>query len=195
MDSAPILVCFGTRPEVVKLAPVLRELGHHGGYRPVAASTGQQADLVQVALRDFGLSVDHDLAVMAENQNLWDLSARILTRMRGLLEEVQPAAVIVQGDTTTCFAAALAAFYGGVPVAHVEAGLRTGDLVELTTRRGRLRLPAWIGGRGDPPPGSVFVPFFDEARLVNRLTLAEHCPISKQPDYKKCAVQVTKVEP
>ena len=74
-----------------------------------------------------------------------------------------------------------------------ELGLRTGDLVKLETRRGALVLPAWIDGRGSPPKGSVFVPFFDETLMINDLTLDAHDPFSKQPDYKKCAVRVTKV--
>ena len=73
-------------------------------------------------------------------------------------------------------------------------GVRSGDTVEVATRRGALRLPVWVGGRGEPPPGTVFVPFFDEGHLVNRLTIAAHDPISKQPDYKKCAASVRVVE-
>ena len=74
-----------------------------------------------------------------------------------------------------------------------EKGIGDGDPVRLTTRRGELILPARVGGRGEPPRGSVFVPFFDEKLLINKLTLDAHCPISKQPDYKKCAVEVTPV--
>lgn len=88
-----------------------------------------------------------------------------------------------------------------MPGAYVEVnsadadalGVRTGDRVIVSTRRGELELPAWVGGRGDPPRGSLFVPFFDESKLINRLTLEAHCPISKQPDYKKCAANLRKV--
>ena len=76
-----------------------------------------------------------------------------------------------------------------------ELGVRTGDLVRLVSRRGVLELPVWVDGRGQPPRGSVFVPFFDEDRLVNLVTLEAYCPISKQPDYKKCAVKIEKVVP
>jgi nitrate reductase NapA len=72
-------------------------------------------------------------------------------------------------------------------------GVKTGDKVRLETRRGSLELVAWIDGRGKCPKGHVFVPFFDETKLINRLTLEAHCPFSKQPDYKKCAVRVVKV--
>jgi nitrate reductase NapA len=90
--------------------------------------------------------------------------------------------------------------HGAVPGAYVELnaedakrlGVRTGDLVVLESRRGSIELPAWIGGRGEPPKGSVFVPFFDETKLINELTLEAHDPFSKQPDYKKCAVRVSK---
>ncbi len=76
-----------------------------------------------------------------------------------------------------------------------EMGVRSGDLVRVASRRGVLELPVWIDGRGQPPKGSVFIPFFDENRLANLVTLDAHCPISKQPDYKKCAVSVEKVAP
>jgi len=74
-----------------------------------------------------------------------------------------------------------------------ELGIQDGEVVQVKSRRGEVRLPVSIGGRGEPPPGSVFVPFFDEERLINRVTLDATCPISKQPDYKKCAVQVVKL--
>lgn len=88
-----------------------------------------------------------------------------------------------------------------MPGAYVEMhrldarklGLENGDMAAIETRRGRLELPVWIGGRGAPPEGSLFVPFFDEHVLINELTLHEHCPISKEPDYKKCAARVMAV--
>ena len=88
-----------------------------------------------------------------------------------------------------------------MPGAYVEInrddarslGVKTGDHVKLETRRGEIVLTAWIDGRASCPPGHVFVPFFDERRLINRLTLEAHCPFSKEPDYKKCAVRLIKV--
>jgi nitrate reductase NapA len=92
---------------------------------------------------------------------------------------------------------------GAMPHAYVElhpedaaeAGLGNGDLALLKTRRGEIRLPVWSNGRGSPPRGSVFVPFFDETLLINDLTLQDFCPVSKEPDYKKCAVAVRKAPP
>jgi nitrate reductase NapA len=88
-----------------------------------------------------------------------------------------------------------------MPAAYVEVsredaaaiGVKTGDRVRLETRRGTLELPVWIDGRGRCPKGHVFVPFFDETKLINRLTLEAYCPFSKEPDYKKCAVRLVKV--
>ncbi|MDP7009637.1 MAG: molybdopterin dinucleotide binding domain-containing protein [Phycisphaerales bacterium] len=74
----------------------------------------------------------------------------------------------------------------------LELGVRSGNDVVVETLRGSLTLPAWIGGRGEPPKGSIFIPFFDEKQLVNNLTLDAICPISKQPDYKKCAARIKK---
>ena len=81
------------------------------------------------------------------------------------------------------------------PEDAAEKGINNGDMVKLTTLRGELVLPAWINGRGRPPRGSVFVPFFDEKLLINRLTLDAYCPVSKEPDYKKCATKVEKYNP
>lgn len=87
-----------------------------------------------------------------------------------------------------------------MPSAYVEMhpddarrrGIQNGERVVVETRRGELEVPVWIDGRGQPPEGTVFVPFFDESKLINELTLDEHCPVSKQPDYKKCAARVRK---
>ena len=123
-----ILVAFGTRPEAVKLAPVLALLRQDPHLQALAVATGQHRDLVQAALDPFGLVPDIVLDVMRPGQDLPSLTARLLGAMAGVIAESRPQLVMVQGDTTTTFAAALAAFYDRVPVAHVEAGLRTGDM-------------------------------------------------------------------
>lgn len=122
-----IAVVFGTRPEAIKMAPVYRAANETPGLRPVLVSTGQHTDLLRGALASFGLKPDHELSVMTCNQTLGGTAAKILERCTSLFEEIRPAAVLVQGDTTTAFIAGLSAYYLKIPVGHVEAGLRTYD--------------------------------------------------------------------
>ncbi len=122
-----LLFIVGTRPEAIKLAPVICEAGRRGHFRALVCATAQHRGLLDSALATFGLKPDEDLDLMRPGQSLPDLTSRLFAALPPVLDRVRPAAVIVQGDTTTAFAAALSAFYAGVPVAHVEAGLRTGD--------------------------------------------------------------------
>lgn len=119
------LVLAGTRPEVIKLAPVVFELKNRKDIRVTLCSTGQHKQMLEQALFDFGLTPDEDLAVMHPNQTLASLSSRIFERVDPLLERLAPTWVIVQGDTTTVTIASLASFYRQIKVAHVEAGLRS----------------------------------------------------------------------
>jgi UDP-N-acetylglucosamine 2-epimerase (non-hydrolysing) len=123
-----IACVVGTRPECIKMAPVIIALRAADIWDVVVLNTGQHRDLTRQALGLFGLEADVDLDVMAADQSLAGLSARILTRLDAWLAEEAPDLLLVQGDTTTVFVAALAAFYRRVPVGHVEAGLRTHDL-------------------------------------------------------------------
>ena len=123
-----ILVIFGTRPEAVKMAPVVWALQRQPGARPLVCVTGQHRQMLDQVLELFAIQPDYDLALMQENQSLAGLNARSLTAVADLLAETRPDLVLVQGDTTSAMAAAMAAFYARVPVGHVEAGLRTGDL-------------------------------------------------------------------
>jgi UDP-N-acetylglucosamine 2-epimerase (non-hydrolysing) len=118
-------VVFGTRPEAIKLAPVIRELGRR--FRLTVCATGQHRELLDQVTRLFRIPVDHDLGVMQEDQKLDELTGRALARVSQVLDQVNPDVIIVQGDTTTAFVAALAGFYRRTPVAHIEAGLRTQD--------------------------------------------------------------------
>lgn len=122
-----VAIVMGTRPEGVKLAPLVHELRRQGRLRPVVVSTGQHREMLRQTLELFDLEPDIDLDVMCPNQSLYDVTCRTLDRMRPVLTELRPAWVVVQGDTTTAFAAGLASFYEKIPVAHVEAGLRSGD--------------------------------------------------------------------
>lgn len=119
---------IGTRPEAIKMAPILHELRAHDHLRPLLISTGQHQRLLDQAFADFALKPDYRLEVMRENQSLSELTARILQTITPIFVQEKPAAVLVQGDTTTAFSAALAAFYMRIPVYHIEAGLRSHQL-------------------------------------------------------------------
>lgn len=124
-----VLTILGTRPEAIKLAPIIRELGLRSGtFESSVCLTGQHRELLDPMLDFFEVKPHYDLQLMRANQTLSGLTARLLEALDPLLEKVRPDWVIVQGDTTTVMAGALAAFYRGVRIAHVEAGLRTGDL-------------------------------------------------------------------
>lgn len=123
-----VLVAFGTRPEAIKMAPVVRTLADTDGLRTIVCSTGQHKEMLQPVLDLFAIQVDHDLDVMQPDQSLNGLMARIVERIDGVLAAEAPDRVLVHGDTTTAAAASLAAFHRRIPIGHVEAGLRTGRL-------------------------------------------------------------------
>ncbi|WP_280950010.1 non-hydrolyzing UDP-N-acetylglucosamine 2-epimerase [Zhengella mangrovi] len=118
----------GTRPECVKMAPVIRELKNSGWADPIVVSTGQHRDLVRQIMDLFEIIIDHDLDVMTPNQSLASLSARIFERLDALLLAEKPDMIIIQGDTTSVMISSLAAFYRNIAVGHVEAGLRTNNI-------------------------------------------------------------------
>ncbi len=123
-----ILVVMGTRSEAIKLAPVIMELRRHqDGIQTVVCATGQHREMLQQALKPFGLHPDFNLDVMTANQSLADVTRAVLKGMDSVLEREKPDMVLVQGDTTTIMAGSLAAFYRRISLGHVEAGLRTGD--------------------------------------------------------------------
>ena len=121
-----ILVAFGTRPEAIKLAPVIRALEETPGMLVRVANVGQHAEMLDETIAAFGIATDHRLEVIKPEQTLEELTARALRRIGAVIRDDAPDLVVVQGDTTTTFVSALASFYARVPVAHVEAGLRTG---------------------------------------------------------------------
>ncbi len=122
-----ILLVFGTRPEAVKMCPLVRELKSREQVDTVVCVTGQHDELLAPVLRAFSVTPDYDLGVMRPEQSLFDVTTLVLQRLRPVLEKVRPDVLLVHGDTTTTFAAALAGYYERVPVGHVEAGLRTYD--------------------------------------------------------------------
>lgn len=122
-----IAVVFGTRPEAIKLAPVIKELESREGFEPWVIVTGQHRDMLDQCLDTFKLVPDADLDLMTDNQTLFELTSRAIPALGASLAAAKPDMVLVQGDTTTTFAASLAAYYLQIPVAHVEAGLRSFD--------------------------------------------------------------------
>lgn len=130
MQRAAILCVVGTRPEAIKLAPLVLALGSHPRLRPVVVSTGQHGELLDRALAAFGLAADHDLGVMKPGQTPADVVAAALPGLMRIIATVHPAAVVAQGDTASTWAAAQAAAYAQVPLVHLEAGLRSGNIAE-----------------------------------------------------------------
>jgi UDP-N-acetylglucosamine 2-epimerase (non-hydrolysing) len=129
MTMKKILLVFGTRPEAIKMAPLVKKLQEYPElFQTIVCVTGQHREMLDQVLRLFDITPDYDLNIMKPNQDLYDITSRILLGMRDVLKEVQPDIVLVHGDTTTSMAAALAAFYQQIPVGHVEAGLRTGNI-------------------------------------------------------------------
>lgn len=122
-----VLIVFGTRPEAIKLAPVIRELKRCPEFTPMVCVTAQHRQMLDPLLSLFQVHPSYDLDIMREHQSLNDVTAQVLIRLREVLEKEHPDLVLVQGDTTTAMASALAAYYQRIPVGHVEAGLRTGD--------------------------------------------------------------------
>jgi len=142
-----VMAVLGTRPEAIKLGPIVRELTRARNFDVTVVATGQHADLVGQMLRVFRAKADYDLGVMTDSQTLSGLTERILNRLDPVLQAEKPDVVLVQGDTTTAFAAALGAFYRRIPVGHVEAGLRTDDryspFPEEINRRLVSQLSTW----------------------------------------------------
>lgn len=121
-----IMLVFGTRPEAIKIAPLVKEFQKYPEkFKTVVCVTGQHREMLDQVLHIFEITPDYDLNIMKKGQDLYDVTARVLMGMRDVLKEVLPDVVLVHGDTTTSMAAALAAFYQQIPIGHVEAGLRT----------------------------------------------------------------------
>lgn len=123
-----ILLVFGTRPEAIKMAPVVLELRKSSTLRVSVCVTGQHREMLDQVLSIFDIAPDYDLNLMRAGQDLSDISARVILEMRPVLDDCRPDIVLVHGDTTTAMAAGLAAFYARIPVGHVEAGLRTNNI-------------------------------------------------------------------
>jgi UDP-N-acetylglucosamine 2-epimerase (non-hydrolysing) len=160
-----IAVFIGTRPEAIKMAPVIAALREAPGLLPVVISTGQHREMIQQVIDLFGIEVDADLAAMEPNQTLAGLTARLVERIDRCLEELTPDMVLVQGDTTTVLCAGLASFYRRIPIGHVEAGLRTGNMQSPFPEEANRRLVS-------PLAALHFAP----TETARQALLAEHIP-------------------
>lgn len=166
-----ILVVFGTRPEAIKMAPVVKELQHRSDQFKVAVCvTGQHREMLDQVLDIFEIKPDHDLNIMQPEQDLYDISSRILLGMREVMEKEKPDMVLVHGDTTTSSMAALASFYQQVPVGHVEAGLRTGNIYspwpEEMNRQLNGRLCTWHFAPTETAQENLLKEHVDDAHIV-----------------------------
>lgn len=123
-----IMLVFGTRPEAIKMCPLVNELKCNPNFETIVCVTGQHREMLQQVLDVFKVEPDYDLNIMKDGQTLYSITTNILEKMKPILEKENPNIVLVHGDTSTTFAASLAAFYSGIKVGHVEAGLRTYDL-------------------------------------------------------------------
>jgi UDP-N-acetylglucosamine 2-epimerase (non-hydrolysing) len=138
-----VMVVYGTRPEAVKMAPVVQALERSEHLRPVVAVTAQHREMLDQVNAVFGITPRHDLDLCSPGQSLTDITMGALAGIGRLLADERPDMVVVQGDTTTTYAAALAAFYLKIPVAHLEAGLRTGERYDPFPEEVNRRLTTW----------------------------------------------------
>jgi len=123
-----VMLVFGTRPEAIKMCPLILELKKRSSIQTIVVVTAQHRQMLDQVLNEFGVEPDFDLNIMKDRQTLFDITTGVVNGMKSILEETNPDVVLVHGDTTTTFATALAAFYCRIPVGHVEAGLRTYDI-------------------------------------------------------------------
>ena len=130
MEKKKVMLVFGTRPEAIKMCPLVKEFQKRGDeFETIVCVTGQHREMLDQVLKIFDVIPDYDLNIMKQGQDLTDVTARVLTGLRDVFKECRPDVVLVHGDTTTSMAGALAAFYAQIPVGHVEAGLRTHNLM------------------------------------------------------------------
>ena len=211
MMTKTISIIFGTRPEAIKLAPVILALKKTRGIRCRVCVTAQHRHMLDQVLDIFGIVPDVDLNLMKKNQTLAGFTARAITAVDGYLADEKPDLVMVQGDTTTVFAASLAAFYHHIPVAHVEAGLRTGNLQSpwpeelnrvLTTRMAALHFAPTASNRKnlikeDIPSKNIVVTgntvidalFLALAKVKKNPPRIPGLPRALQPESKICNLQ------
>jgi UDP-N-acetylglucosamine 2-epimerase (non-hydrolysing) len=194
-ECKKIMVVFGTRPEAIKVAPVIHMLEHIPWAKPVIVVTGQHRGILDQVLELFGIRPDYDLNIIQPGQSLTDVTVRALQGLASVLVEADPDLVVVQGDTTTTFTGALAAFYHQVPVAHLEAGLRTHDVTspypEEMNRRITSRLTSLHLAPTPASRANLLAEGVDPAAVVvtgNTVIDALHWAVGRRIDYEEPAL-------
>lgn len=202
--TASVMLVYGTRPEAIKMAPIVKELERHPHLRPIVTVTGQHREMLDQVNQVFGIVPDYDLNIISPGQSLTEITVRTLSGLEGLLETERPDLVLVQGDTTTCFAASLASFYKQIPVAHLEAGLRTDNRYDpfpeeinrrLTTQLASLHMAPTALARDNLhkcgiDPSSIVVTGNTVIDSLLEITATEH-PISNPTLAALVAAQVS----
>ena len=155
MEKIKLMTVFGTRPEAIKMCPLVLEMRKYPEYiQPIVAVTAQHREMLDQVLDLFGIVPDYDLNIMTSGQTLYDVTTRALMGLKPVMEEAKPDMVLVHGDTTTTFAGALAAFYAQIPVGHVEAGLRTGNKYTPSPEEMNRKLTGSIADMHFAPTGT-----------------------------------------
>lgn len=154
MKMKTVMLVFGTRPEAIKMAPLVKELQKRPNqFRTIVTVTGQHRQMLDQVLDIFDITPDYDLDIMRQGQDLTDVTVRVLEGMRQVFDKAgEPDIVLVHGDTTTSTAAAMAAFYRQIPVGHIEAGLRTGNIYSPWPEEMNRRSPDGSPHTTSPPP-------------------------------------------
>lgn len=165
-----ILIVFGTRPEAIKMAPLIKEFEKYkNDFDVKICVTAQHRSMLDQVLDIFDIHVDYDLNIMKHNQDLYDVTSKVLLKMRNVLREINPELVLVQGDTTTTFATSLASFYEKIPIGHIEAGLRTGNIYSPWPEEMNRKLTSCIAKYHFPPTEISKKNLSDEGVVSQRL--------------------------
>ena len=165
-----ILIVFGTRPEAIKMAPLIKEFEKYkNDFNVKICVTAQHRSMLDQVLDIFNIHVDYDLNIMKHNQDLYDVTSKVLLKMRNVLRKINPELVLVQGDTTTTFATSLASFYEKIPIGHIEAGLRTGNIYSPWPEEMNRKLTNCIARYHFPPTEISKKNLLDEGVVSQRL--------------------------
>jgi len=189
-----ILVIFGTRPEAIKLAPVIIDLKKKIGKQVLVCSTGQHREMLRQVLDIFSLKIDFDLDLMKNNQDLFDISSNSLNKLKKVYQEILPELVIVQGDTTTAFIASLAAYYLKIKIAHVEAGLRSYNIYSPYPEEANRRFISSIANYNFAPTNDSKNNLLKEGFQRNKIIVTGNTVIDALYLVSKRLIKVNKVK-